>query len=99
MAVAVGMMLGVWKLVPGLPFAVLMVMWGVLLTPVLVGYWIMARHALRSLRLRRAERLDGRSDWGGRLGVFVDVHPYVVVSTVVGGALAIAVIWTLLENK
>jgi hypothetical protein len=54
---------------------------------------------MRSLKLRRAERLDGQSDWGGRLGVFVDVHPYVVVSTVVGGALAIAVIWTLLENK
>jgi hypothetical protein len=99
MAVAVGVMLGIWKLVPGLPFAVAMVIWGVLVIPALVCLGIAWRYAMRSLKLRRAERLDWRSDWGGRLGVFVDVHPYVVVSTVVGGALAIAVIWTLLENK
>jgi hypothetical protein len=99
MAVAVGVIFGISKLVPGLRFAILMVIWGVLVIPAFVCLGITLRHAIRGVKLRRAERLDGQSDWGGRLGAFVDVHPYVVLSMVVGTALMYATIWAVVENK
>lgn len=99
MAVAAGVPIGLSKLMPGLSLAALMVIFGVLMIPVLICYGILARHMFRSLKLRKVEQREGRIVYTNRVGAFVDQHTYVLAFVVIGGALLIALIWTLLENK
>jgi hypothetical protein len=99
MAVAAGVPLGLSKLVPGLPFPALMVIFGVLMIPVFVGYGIAVRHVVRSLKLRKAEQREGRIVYTNRVGAFIDQHTYVTAFLVIAGALLVALIWTLLDNK
>lgn len=99
MAVAAGVPIGLSKLLPGLPFTALMVIFGVLMIPVFVCYGILARHMFRSLKLRKAEQREGRIVYTNRVGRLIDQRPQVVASVVIGGALLIALIWTVLENK
>jgi hypothetical protein len=97
MVVAAGVPIGLSKLVPGLPFAAAMAIFGVLMIPVFVCYGVAFRHMVRSLKLRKAEQRDGRIVYTNRVGAFIDQHPYVVGSVLIGGALIGALIWTLLE--
>jgi hypothetical protein len=97
MVVAAGVPIGLSKLVPGLPFAAAMVVFGVLMIPVLVCYGIAFRHMVRSLKLRKFEQREGRIVYTNRVGAYIDQHPYVVASGLIGGALIGALIWTLLK--
>jgi hypothetical protein len=99
MAVAAGVPIGLSKLVPGLPFAALMVIFGVMMVPVLVGYGLAIRHMVRSVKLRTGEQSEGRIVSANRLGGLLEQHPYAVASVVIGGSLLIALIWMLLGNK
>jgi hypothetical protein len=99
MLVAAGVPIGLSKLMPGLPFAALIVIFGVLMIPVLVGYGLAIRHMVRSVRLRSSEQREGRIVYTNRLGGLMGQHPYAAASVVIGGSLLIALIWTLLANK
>jgi hypothetical protein len=99
MLVAAGVPIGLSKLMPGLPFAALIVIFGVLMIPVLVGYGLAIRHMVRSVRLRNTEQREGRIVYTNRIGGLLGQHPYAVASVVIGGSLLIALIWTLLANK
>jgi amino acid permease len=97
--VAVCVPIGLLMLVPGLPVAALMVIFGVLVIPVFVACVISFRHAVRSMKLRRAERREGRIIYTNRVGAFMDQHSYLLAFVIIGGSLLIALVWTLLENK
>ncbi len=56
LVVAAAVPIGLSTFVPGLPFAALMVVFGVLMIPVFVCYGIAGRHVVRSLKLRKAEQ-------------------------------------------
>jgi len=99
LAVAAGVPIGLSKLLPGLPFAALMAIFGVLMIPVLVCFGILARHMFRSVTLRKAEQHEGRVLYTNSVGRVLDQHPYAVASVVIGASLLIALIWTLLSNK
>lgn len=99
MAVAAGVPIGLSKLLPGLSFTALMVIFGVLMIPVFFCFGILVRHMFRSVKLRKAEQGEGRIVYTNKVGHVMDQHPYAVASVVIGVALLIALIWTLLSNK
>jgi sterol desaturase/sphingolipid hydroxylase (fatty acid hydroxylase superfamily) len=76
-----------------------MVIYGVLIIPVFVALGVLVRHGVRYMKLRRAEQREGRIVYTNRVGAFMDEHSYVLSFVVIAGALLIAVVWTLLENK
>jgi hypothetical protein len=83
----------------GLPVAATIVIFGVLTIPVLLCLGNTIRHAIRSLKLRKREQREGRIVYSSRIGRLLDQHQYAVASLVIGGALLVALIWTLLEKK
>lgn len=99
MAVAAGVPIGLQKLFPGLSLTALLLIFGALMIPVFVGCGIVARHAFRSVQLRKAEQRDGRIVYTNRVGRFMDRYPYIIASVVVGVALLIGVISVILGNR
>jgi len=97
--VAVCVPIGLSMLVPRLPIAALMVIFGVLVIPVLVACVISLRHVVRAMMLRRAEQREGRIIYTNSVGAFMDQHSYLLAFVIIGGSLLIALVWTLLENK
>jgi hypothetical protein len=83
----------------GLPVAATIVIFGVLTIPVLLCLGNTIRHAIRSLKLRKREQREGRIVYSSRIGQLLDQHQYAVASLVIGGALLVALIWTLLEKN
>jgi hypothetical protein len=99
MSVAAGVPIGLSKLVAGLSFALAMGVFGVLMIPVFVCMGIAFRHLAKCFTLRKSERSQGRAIPANGVGRFMDAHPIGLASVVIAGALAIAVVWTVLEHK
>lgn len=99
MLVAAFVPIGISKLVPGLPIAAALAIFGALMIPVFICFGITIQHTVRSLKLRKAEQREGRIIYSNKVGAFLDQHPRIVIAVALGGSLMVALVWTLLENK